>query len=305
MEVKKSFYTRATHPFEIRHFDPVVCNLCGSANYTLLGTELSFEIRECTACNLIYVSPQPALREIPGFYKGMRDERSVEVFLRPGAVERHLKRIIRRTCAEGARFLEIGCGYGGLLNALQDLPLNLCGVEVNTEAARQARRNASAASIVQAQFEYPPLRQSSFDYVTMVAVLEHLKDPKRALQDVWSLLKPGGCVLIQVPYIGPFLKLKHWAPFLPIYFEAPRHLFDFSPNTMRRFLIECEFQDVHIEIARPYSAAGPLGLALIWGVKFVGLLLYTLTAGAYIYPFAAAIVASARKPARATTASHG
>ncbi len=41
--------------------------------------------------------------------------------------------------------------------------------------------------------------KESFDLITSISVLEHVPDDRRALQKMWSLLKPGGRLLITVP----------------------------------------------------------------------------------------------------------
>ena len=84
-------------------------------------------------------------------------------------------------------------------------------------------------------------------------------------------------------------------PFVPFGFEAPRHLFDFSPRTLPRFLREAGFEDVRVEVARPYMTHSRLVTALVWAVKAPGLVLYALTGGRWVYPYAAAIVVHARK----------
>ena len=70
-EVKKSFYTTVDHPFEISNTEEVDCNFCGSSAFTSIGTELDYDIRQCTECKLVYINPQPTADEIPGFYDNM------------------------------------------------------------------------------------------------------------------------------------------------------------------------------------------------------------------------------------------
>ena len=43
------------------------------------------------------------------------------------------------------------------------------------------------------------LKPNSFDLITSMSVIEHISDDKEAVSKMWSLLKPGGTLLISVP----------------------------------------------------------------------------------------------------------
>lgn len=49
----------------------------------------------------------------------------------------------------------------------------------------------------------------SVDCVTSVSVLEHVRNPKKVMEEIYRILKPGGIVYISVPFIFPF----HAAPY--------------------------------------------------------------------------------------------
>jgi len=298
MEVEESFFTPYGHPFELTDAEPVDCNLCGGANYRPLGRELGFDIRECTDCGLVYVTPQPKREDLPTFYAGMypEDTESEARSRTLGATERHLRRIVLHRKPNLRRLLEVGCGYGLFLEKMSDVGCELNAVEFSETAIQFVRRNVPAANVQQGDMEDAEFPPDSMDCIVLDAVFEHFKNPREALRRLTHWLAPGGLLVLQVPYMAPYMKVKRWLPWLPVTFAAPRHLFDFPPKVLRRYLAEFEYQDIQIEVARPYSSEGPLGAALIWGVKIPGLVLHWLTAGRYIYPFAAATVAHALKP---------
>ena len=43
------------------------------------------------------------------------------------------------------------------------------------------------------------LKENSFDLITSMSVIEHITNDKDAIQKMWSLLRPGGVLLISVP----------------------------------------------------------------------------------------------------------
>lgn len=48
-----------------------------------------------------------------------------------------------------------------------------------------------------------PCRSESADAVLMLDVLEHLRDPEKALAEVRRILVPGGTLILQVPFLYP------------------------------------------------------------------------------------------------------
>ncbi|MCG8672384.1 MAG: class I SAM-dependent methyltransferase [Pseudomonadales bacterium] len=48
-----------------------------------------------------------------------------------------------------------------------------------------------------------PLESNSFDYVFLFDVLEHLENPRQVIAEIFRVLKPNGCLLLEIPYIYP------------------------------------------------------------------------------------------------------
>src|SRR5262249_60987054 len=74
----------------------------------------------------------------------------------------------------------------------------------------------------------------SFDFVYMSQVIEHLNEPIEALKRIAQLLKPGSILYIDTPNAesdGFKAMGKYWFPL-----ESPRHVYLFSPNTLREAL---------------------------------------------------------------------
>jgi len=298
-QVSGSFYTTFTHRYGPIETEAVSCNLCGSDAHDLLGREHEFEIRRCRSCRLVYVSPQPTAESLPAFYEGMYEDTSEEeVRARNlGGVERHLRRICLKRKPVGGTLCDIGCGFGRFLKGMEGTPFELHGVELSDAARKHAHEQISQATFSSGTAETAAFDGASFDVITLIAVYEHVKDPRRVMANLYRWLKPGGLLIIQVPYIQHFFTLSRKLPFGPrIAFEAPRHLFDYSPRTLPRYFREAGFEDIRTEVARPYASASGMATAAIWAIKLPGLLLWKLTGGRYVYPFSAAIVVHGRKP---------
>lgn len=103
----------------------------------------------------------------------------------------------------GMDYLDCGCGPGGLIERVREkFPgLRITGVEMDpilVEAAKERFRGMGAADVrvVQGTAEQPGLPESSFDFITMRLVLEHVPDPGKALRSLKALLKPGGRLFV-------------------------------------------------------------------------------------------------------------
>jgi ubiquinone/menaquinone biosynthesis C-methylase UbiE len=114
------------------------------------------------------------------------------------------------------RLLEIGCGGGRMLRAVEQVraELSLCGIDVSRSALRRAAERSPAIEfrLVQDPQAALPAGDAEFDAVLILDVLEHVADPPRLLAEVARVLRPGGILHLHVPCEGDALSLWHWVP---------------------------------------------------------------------------------------------
>jgi SAM-dependent methyltransferase len=109
------------------------------------------------------------------------------------AIARHLP---KRSDLE---VLDLGCGYRAA-QLLALAPRLRRGVGVDFRIAPELRTrekfNFHEVTIEEALPKLPP---NSFDAILLNSVLEHLPDPLFIIESAYKLLKPSGCLLINVP----------------------------------------------------------------------------------------------------------
>jgi SAM-dependent methyltransferase len=119
---------------------------------------------------------------------------------------RLVKDFVGRYFAEAERVLEIGCGTGYVLQALQNaLPQScLTGTEIYVTALPYAAsRVGPKVSLFQMDARDIPYA-AEFDLICAFDVIEHIEVDEHVLQELCRALRPGGGVLLSVPQ-HPFL----------------------------------------------------------------------------------------------------
>lgn len=102
--------------------------------------------------------------------------------------------------------LDIGCGTGGFLKHATPMG-NAVGLDWD-KGALSFCRSRGLNKLILADWNFPPIREESFDAVVASDFIEHLEDDVGALRSMYSVLKKGGILLITVP-AHPWLFSSH------------------------------------------------------------------------------------------------
>jgi SAM-dependent methyltransferase len=96
---------------------------------------------------------------------------------------------------EGLRILEVGCGTGHWLGALEAPGRRLTGLDYSAGMLANARRHVQEAVLIRGTAEALPLPAHSFDRVFCINALHHFPDKPAFLAEAQRILRPGGRLL--------------------------------------------------------------------------------------------------------------
>jgi GT2 family glycosyltransferase/2-polyprenyl-3-methyl-5-hydroxy-6-metoxy-1,4-benzoquinol methylase len=97
-----------------------------------------------------------------------------------------------------APVLDVGCGIGPYIAALQERGISSCGLETNADYVNRAKTLNRNVQLYDGKII--PFPDCSFDTVIAIEVLEHISDWENALREMLRVARR--CVLISVPNIG-------------------------------------------------------------------------------------------------------
>jgi SAM-dependent methyltransferase len=147
----------------------------------------------------------------------------------------------------GARICDVGCGSGGLLGRLARLGYEVTGVEPDPQACAVAQRQVPQVFAGTAEEIPPEVQSRRFDCVVMAHVLEHTREPRRALGQAADLLAEGGLLVVETPN-NDAEGLRRSGLLWP-WLDVPRHLNFFTERSLRELseglglkVLECQFR---------------------------------------------------------------
>ncbi|MBI4631466.1 MAG: class I SAM-dependent methyltransferase [Chloroflexi bacterium] len=107
--------------------------------------------------------------------------------------------LIRSQLRAPIRFLDAGCGTGGMLRRLSPFGVGF-GIDFSPLALAHAHRKIPN-DLCRASITQLPFTNDSFDLITSFDVLYHraIADDQTALNEIARLLKPNGIALIRLP----------------------------------------------------------------------------------------------------------
>ena len=225
------------------------CPVCGSEDiqggfsakdHTV--SKEAFVIGKCNSCTFLFTQDVPAQDHIGRYYisedyishsdtqKGLINKLYHAVRRRTLAGKKQL--IQNRTGIGQGRILDIGCGTGAFLHAMQEGGWAGIGLELDQSARSKAKELYNITALPSAEIYNLP--DGQFDAITMWHVLEHVHELQQYIDRLKNMISPDGKLFIAVPnyrsFDAAFYK-SAWAAY-----DVPRHLWHFSTESMRMLM---------------------------------------------------------------------
>jgi SAM-dependent methyltransferase len=182
--------------------------------------------------------PLIAIEDSAEFYNEFFTENDVAVMSSGGDLRRDCRAEVLQRAAwdrmpPAAQVLDVGCGTGDNLRYILRDGASFFGLEYAERTAQVARRTlGDRAAVDIGSATAIPHESGRFDLVLCIEVLEHVEDDEAALREIARVLKPGGALVLSLPY-------RHWFPY---YFTAMGHIRHYTRTDVDRFLARAGFE---------------------------------------------------------------
>ncbi len=210
------------------------CALCGSEGLFEIVSHSDAKSSEplliamCRHCGLVQQSPTPTADTLRIYYshnyrkdyKKTYTPKSKHVY-RAGKTALQRLDFLNRCGIVNGTLLDVGAGGGEFVYLSGRAGFQAEGIEPNIGYSQYAK-SAYGCHVITGELDGV---SQLYDTITLFHVLEHLPSPIEAFEKLHSLLKQGGKLLVEVPWIEAQDASPH-----NIYFKA--HIFYFSADTL-------------------------------------------------------------------------
>jgi len=203
------------------------------------GGTAEYQLLRCPSCSLGWIQDPPSPKCMLDHYTAEYHTAVAKAGAGQARWKQHRETLYR--FKQAGSVLDLGCSAGSFLAALDPAAWQRSGIEMSEVLADRAREvtqgNIFSGDIMSASFA-----PGTFDVVTCFDVLEHLYDPRAAVERVWQWLKPGGIFYLFVPNIECWEARIFGSYWFGL--ELPRHLYHFSPRSLRFLMNSCGLDEL-------------------------------------------------------------
>lgn len=155
-----------------------------------------------------------------------------------GIFDKRIAEILDKKYLKNKTVLEIGCGYGNLLQAFQELGYRVIGIDIDNDAEKICKEKKLEFHKCDVDKDKLPFYNNSIESIICIHLMEHLRNVPRFLEECYRILKKSGIIVIISP---------NWEKFYKNYWDDPTHVTPVSKRGMKNMLIAHNFDIVDIK----------------------------------------------------------
>ena len=226
------------------------CLVCGNDKLLPWAKHEYFKAVECDKCGFVYMNPSVNAEGINEYYSNYIGDRfKNQKKMEDRAIQYEIDAEFLESYVSEGKILDVGCNGGFFLEKLSD-SFEKYGIEVDPEAVAFANQNYDY-DIRHGEIGEDDFKEGFFDVIIFRGVIEHMLDPRKALERSTKLLKKGGliyfCATPNLKSLGAYLYREKWNLWHPI-----EHINIFDSKTLHILLGE----DVYSKMAFDYQYLG-------------------------------------------------
>jgi SAM-dependent methyltransferase len=245
------------------------CLLCKATAWRLVVRSPDLEYRcrpgtwdlvECSSCGHVYLHPLPAASDVPALYPPWyyTVNPNSPIYMEGSVVEAKMAKdaenLRRQTGSLRVRSI-VDIGGGNLTrliklkeafarsNPSQEIEGVCLDFQFDPAVADQARTAGIRLVTGNVETDVAALSDGGHDLVIMRQLIEHLRDPRAALNRLRPKIRPGGWLVIDTPNRGGLdyclFHRRFWGGY-----HVPRHFHLFTQESLASLVTDCGYQIV-------------------------------------------------------------
>ena len=222
----------------------ISCVICDGQNAQFVTRDLRFgkkgDVHRCSDCDLVFLNQNSF--QLPERFYEKEYHQSYLTHIEPDSLDpkAYFEKMLKVTKPWADKFterlngdeiiLDMGCSTGHFMHLIKPKIGSVYGHDLNVKEVAFCRE------IQGLDVSSKPLGErfklGTFDYITLVFVLEHISEPITFLKHLKTFLKPGGKILVVVPNIRDPLVSFYDIPEFRSFYYCIEHLFYFNKNSI-------------------------------------------------------------------------
>lgn len=237
------------------------CPICGVGKIKNKSANIKF----CDICGIFYFEEQCV------YESSYKTESEKNIYLKSKIkLFNYGLEVLNSYFPRKGNLLDIGAAYGNFMELALKAGWQVEGVELSDKMVQKVRRKG--LTVYDKPIEDLDLESDSYEAITAYEVLSQMKTPKKAMVEVYKILKPQGIFLIREFNSTFHIKLLGlWNMKLFSFFNLQpgvTHNFNFNKQSLLVLLRNAGFRGIKIinsrpTIGDPYGTGGKLGSVFV------------------------------------------